>query len=110
MSKEPVFYTSGLNDPTTWDSEDFGVIHFATSEDAKKAETLFNRMADALETRPEVGVAEQEPVAWRWRLRNHGLEGWLYGGRAPTSLAQNLNYQVEPLYGYPWRSMNVGRE
>lgn len=41
---------SARNDPCRWETDEFDVIQFATAEDAKKAEALFNKLSAA---RPE---------------------------------------------------------
>lgn len=47
MSDAKIYY-SKTNDPTKWANEDYDVIKFATPEDAKKAETMFNDIQAAL--------------------------------------------------------------
>ena len=40
---------SQTNDPTKWANLDYDVIQFATAEDAKKAETMFNALLKELD-------------------------------------------------------------
>ncbi len=39
---------SSVSNPLSWDSEEFGSITFASHEEAKKAERLFQQMADEI--------------------------------------------------------------
>lgn len=59
---------SAVNNPACWYEPDTGMIQFASAEDAKRAEELFNEMAAEirrLAARPEVGrlfVAQQHAI------------------------------------------------
>ena len=65
---DKIFY-SKTNDPTRWANGDYDVIKFATPEDAKKAEVMFNRLLDFVKKACDVGVKREEALALLRQLR-----------------------------------------
>jgi hypothetical protein len=58
----------------------------------------------SLQSHERSAVAEQEPVAWRWR--DDGSKNWRYHATGPT---HSDAYDIEPLYGHPWSSSAIRR-
>ena len=84
-----------MNDPTNWNTVDFGTLTFINAEEAKKAERLFNELREAL-----AKVHAQEPVVWS----THGGKDAVYIStehRFAGSLPLQQAFTV-PLYAHPF--------
>jgi hypothetical protein len=80
-----------FNNPNVWYGPDCGAIHFASEEDAKRAEALFTEMAaEILAPRPE--GREQEPVAWAITFNGLFSRNIYFSEAEARTTLDNLNH------------------
>jgi hypothetical protein len=78
------------------------VIDFVREEHAKACAAMDGDVdAGAPASAKLSAVAEQEPVAWRYRYKPNGA--WKYVDKE-NECNPTPNYEREPLYGHPWAS------